>query len=188
VDTLQEELKTSIAWTAWKIIGEVNVPKDAETLTEFANFHQAYVLQHIQMADAKAGVVIAISGALLGFLASEPGFSKVVGVGSLPSIISAIALILLALSFAFAFSVVRPRGGKPSGVLYFAAVAEFESAVAYRERIEHISKLELADARVEQCYAMSRVCADKYVALRRSMITGVLGALSSGAAVRLLAS
>ena len=163
------------------------MPKDAKTLTEFANFQQTYLVQHIQMADAKAGVVIAASGTLIGFLVSSPAFSKALGFSSPSALIAAAALVLLALSFALACSVVRPRGVKPSGFLYFAAVAAFDNAAAYRERIGELSEAELADARVEQCYALSKICADKYAALRWSMILGLFGAIATGLVVRLLA-
>ena len=158
----------------------------SDRLTDFADFHQGYVSQYIQLADAKAGVVITVSGALIGYLLSHATFAAAIGVGSLMSWLCLATIVALVASFLLAFWAVRPRGGRPTGPIYFASVARFEDAEAYRKHVASMSERELAEARLDHCYAISKIADEKYLALRWAMLAALVGAVGTALSLKLL--
>lgn len=152
----------------------------SKSLTDFADFHQTYVSHYIQLADTKAGAVITVTGALIAYLLSKSEFLSVPPLSSAVAAMHALTLGLLALSFVFGFWVVSPRGKESSGPVYFGSVAAFGDAESYRHHLNDMSEEQLANARIDHCFALAQVCTDKYAKLRWAMLTGMTGLLLTG--------
>jgi hypothetical protein len=151
------------------------MPSKSDDLTEFADFHQGYVSAYIQLADAKAGVVLAVSGGLIGYLLAQGSVRSAVTSAELVAVVPGGALAALALAFGLAFSVIRPRRGPPTGVVYFEAVAAHETDENYVAALKSKSAMELAEVRIEHCHALSVICSRKYRVLVGSIWAGLGG-------------
>ena len=147
------------------------MPLSSESMREFADFHREYLSDHIQLADAKAGVVLGVSGGIAGYLLSKPYFrDAITGTVGPYALLSWIALIALLLAFASAFAVILPRYSKAApGPLYFHSVASYGDVSSYLADISDNTAESLARQMISNCYHVSVVCSRKYRVLRVSM-------------------
>jgi hypothetical protein len=157
------------------------VAQEAAEVTQFADFHQAYVSGYIQLADAKAGAVFTVAGGVLGYLLSQAGFRENL-LSSAPNYLATATLAALCATFALAFAVIRPRGLNGTGPVFFGSVAQYERD-QYLALIESLSAEQLARERLAHCHALSIVCRKKYSYLRVSIWAGLAGLLLAGASI-----
>lgn len=163
-------------------------PVTGEALDRFTEFHQNYLSVHIQLADAKAGVVLGVSASVLGYLLSQDYFREaVIRLSGWQALVSWAAIITLMTAFGMAFAVILPRHLRTGpGPIFFHAVAQFGDQDSYMEALAHNSAESLAEARARNCYFVSRVCSRKYTILRLSMCVCAAAIAASGISMLLL--
>lgn len=163
-------------------------PVSGEALDRFTEFHQNYLSIHVQLADAKAGVVIGVSASILGYLLSQDYFrAAAIHFSGWQALVGWAAIGALMAAFGLAFAVILPRHlGIGKGLIYFQAVTQYADADAYMEAISNNSAESLAEVRARNCYFVSHVCARKYAMLRRSMLTCTAAIALSGLSMVLL--
>lgn len=154
---------------------------------EFAEFHEDYVRNYINLADNKAAWAFAIAGGVLAYLVTDAGIRSILLTPSLSVQFSVVALsiLLLCASAACSFLVVAPRLSSPSneGVVFFGAVAKRKSAASYIADVAAMSPEGLTEARIKHCFDISRVCARKYFFLRIAIWVGVAALVFSLASI-----
>lgn len=136
--------------------------------------HQS-ALQHVVLADRKAGILFTLlSAALLYLFSSVPAFAWP------PSPTAALWLlvvVLLVLATALAFLVILPRV-RPGGtrdVLFWGAIARHETPEAYLEAVCGRSAAELARAKAVYCHQLSQICQRKFRLMRWSLLLAGAG-------------
>jgi len=155
---------------------------DLDPTSEFVAGQQEYVTNYIQLADAKAGVAITATGGALVFLLNQDRFlNSLLGLYDAPQVVASIVtLLLLVASSAMSFYVIFPRiplaGDSP---VAWGAIASLSNGAEYSNKIMATDGSELIRARLSNIYNLSVACAQKYKWLRRAMIAGGLGFLST---------
>lgn len=141
------------------------------------DFVHASALQHVVMADRKAGILFTLLSAALLFL-----FTRVPDLAwppSAPALLWLMTVVLLILAAALAFRVVLPRmrgGGRPN-VVFWGAVARHDTADAFLTTMCHRSAPELGRDKAVHCYELSRICAEKFRLLRFALVIAAVGLL-----------
>lgn len=143
----------------------------------------SYVREYVRSADQKAAFFFAAATALLAFLHSQDGTArwlKDVRTWSLTDALAFLAMLSLASSACVLLAVVVPRlKGSRRGILFFSAIAEYESAREYGSEVLHQSKYEIVSAELQHSYDLSKVCTRKYRVLRIGFWIGAVGGVSS---------
>jgi hypothetical protein len=150
----------------------------ADNATVFAAFHEQYVTKYIQLADAKAGATFTVCSGVFAYLWTRDTFIDAVVHARTWCLfaVSLGALILLAAGSAMAFYVIAPRLARSGNDLVFwKSVAALPRRDSLAEAVLTSSRERLARERLHHCYDLSKVCASKYLWLRRAMITGAVG-------------
>lgn len=153
----------------------------------------AYLNDYIKVADAKAGVVMAISGALCVFLLQSQKFAGPASCWPL----GFIAVILLALGFTAGFLVVSPvfftrdTIGKPKKLFLQSmgfvkcppSLIFWNAILAYKEFKDYLTALKSANIEVllsevtGHTFELSSILERKYRYLTRSIVALVLGVI-----------
>lgn len=148
-----------------------------EELIKFADFHEQYTSKYIALADGKATLIVAFSGAFFGYLVSNEIFAASIEfTRPLLSVLIGLSLLLLGASFFFAFLAIWPsrrRSGRD--IVFWRAVAAYPTAQDYVVDLDKVTAETLAEHRLVHCYDLSRVCAAKYDRLSISLSSGFGG-------------
>lgn len=146
---------------------------------EFSHFVHEYVREYIQLADQKAGFVFAASSALLAFLYNENfqiNWLIPIDDWKLLSFLSFGAMILLAVATLFSLFTLIPRtSGSRRGLIFWDAIPECNSGKDYCEEVINKTPTSLITAELEHTYELSKVCREKYRALKISILTLFFG-------------
>jgi hypothetical protein len=95
----------------------------------------------------------------------------------------------LAISAAILLWVVFPRTkGSRRGLLFFSAIAEYESSAKYADDVLLRSGDEVVRVKLVHCHELSKVCRAKYLALRVGFWVGAVGVATSLLYLRLAKS
>lgn len=133
---------------------------------EFASFHEQYVRNYIQLADAKAGLCFGLISAVLGYLVSRDNVQPLILKPSCTAEfgIASTAMLFLLAAAACAFAVIAPRLSSPTreGIIFFGAVARRASGNDYVKDVASRSPEELTALRLKHCFDTSKVCDRKY--------------------------
>ena len=134
------------------------------------DFLHASALQHVVLADRKAGILFTLLSAALLFL-----FTRVPQVlwplGWAAGVWVVTVLLLLAASV-LAFLVVLPRGPGQSAadLLFWGSVARYHTPKDYLAAICAAEPARLARDKAVHCHALSRICARKFRLLRWALL------------------
>jgi hypothetical protein len=145
-------------------------PAPTDWQAKFAEETHQYVREYIRNADQKAGLFLAAATTFLAFLYSK-GTSgrwlKAPDLWGFGDMLSFIATAGLAIGAACLLGVVLPRLiGSRRGILFFNAIAEFESA---REYSDDVASKVLADCirtKLQHTWELAQICRQKYQLLR----------------------
>jgi hypothetical protein len=139
------------------------------------DFLHASALQHVVLADRKAGILFTLLSAALLYLFTRMPVS--VWPPSPAAGLWLAVVVLLVAASALAFLVILPqvRRSGPEAVLFWGAVAEHAGPQAYLAAVCARSPAELARAKAAHCYQLSRICARKFRLLRWALIAAAAG-------------
>lgn len=156
------------------------LPAPSEGHAKFADAVHQYVREYIRNADQKAAFFFAATTALLAFLHSRNAASRWLrapGTWNLTDLIAFLAMVGLAGAAGVLLSVVFPRlKGSRRGILFFNAIAEYDSASEYAEDVLRQPAADFARIQLQHAFELSRICRRKYRALTLGLYIGCAGA------------
>ncbi|HQV03037.1 MULTISPECIES: Pycsar system effector family protein [unclassified Novosphingobium] len=144
--------------------------------TDFASFEESYLRHYVALADTKAAAVFGLSSAIFAYMLSNQKFLDLITADwtSERSIVGSIAIAGLVLTAFHSIWVVMPRLPKGAeGIIFFGAVKNLPSGLAYRQKVAECSESQLTAARLDHCYTLAQICWSKYVVLRRAIWIGL---------------
>jgi hypothetical protein len=157
--------------------------KDQEGRLKFAEESHQYIREYIRLADQKATFFFAGATALLAYMHKLGLASKwIVGptAWSLAHALSFLASIGLLLSAIVCLVTVMPRlKGSKRGLVFFAAIREYESSNDYVSDFMKQSLPDLCEAKLKHVYELSAVCKRKYDMLKWGQWLGAIGLIAS---------
>lgn len=157
--------------------------KDQEGRLKFAEETHQYIREYIRLADQKATFFFAGSTALLAYLHKLGLASKwIVGptAWSLAHLLSFLASIGLLLTAIACLVAVMPRlKGSKRGLVFFAAISEYDSSNDYVTEFMKQSLSDLCEAKLKHAYELSVICKRKYDMLKWGQWLGALGLIAS---------
>lgn len=141
------------------------------------DFLHASALQHVVLADRKAGILFTLLSAALLFL-----FTRVPDALWPPSWAAGLwtaVVALLVAACALAFLVVLPRmpGGTTADLLFWGSVARHAKPDDYLAAICRAEAAQLARDKAVHCHALSCICARKFRLLRVALLLAGAGLL-----------
>jgi hypothetical protein len=148
---------------------------------EFATFHEGYVSRYIQLADAKAGTALVVTGGVLGYLLGQDGFVAELTLrsGYWEAALAIAAGLALAVSAVLCFAVIAPRGSKPgTSLVYFGDVARRQTA-DFVDAVRTAGVDGLVRERLGHTHAISGICRRKYGLLRVALGSGAAGLVAA---------
>ena len=158
----------------------------SQSKQEFLWKTHAYINEYIRFSDAKAGFIIAISGALLSLLISmkshllfmRPTHGTLTGLG----VLSALAFLSLTVSAATALLSVRPRlnSYQAKAFIYFGGVAQHASQESFYMAFCRETQETLQEHLAHHVYTLAAICQRKYFWISVSVIAVAFGALCAG--------
>ena len=157
--------------------------KVQELRLKFSEETHQYVREYIRLADQKATFFFAGATALLAYLNKLCMANKWVvnpGTWGLVNMLAFLATIGLILSAIACLATVIPRlSGSRRGLVFFAAIREYESALSYASEVMKQSPSDLCEAKLRHTYELSSVCKEKYAMLRWGQWSGAVGVVST---------
>ncbi|MDH3595307.1 MAG: DUF5706 domain-containing protein [Rhodospirillales bacterium] len=143
-----------------------------------ADFLNGAIIQNINLADRKAGIIFTlVVAAGLFLLQRAPEAIAALLAGPEPKALLW-ALIMLALVGAAvsAFSVIFPRiRRQPGGILFWGDITGYAERRDYLARVARERPDELAETKLGYCHDLSGICAAKFRMLRLSMTLAAAG-------------
>jgi len=173
-------------------------------LSAFHDVQEQYISRNIQLADAKASLTMLTTSGAIAFLLREESFRQHITttIAMIPSDLSLAApvlwpaaaasfsLALLAISAGLSFLVIAPRMPPPAassettgarGVVFWGDIASFPlsgKTSSYVEAVRSRTLTQIANEKLANIYALSRVCLSKMRVLRAAMFFGAVGFLT----------
>lgn len=155
----------------------------AASHARFSDEAHSYIREHIRNADQKATFFFAILTAILAYLNAQNAPSRWLKNPRLWSLIDFLAFLAmfgLAVGAIVLLSVAFPRlKGSRRGLLFFSAIAEYDTSREYASDILACSEDDLIRTKLHHCYDLSKVCSAKYRALCAGFWTGCIGVLAA---------
>lgn len=157
--------------------------KEQELRLKFSEETHQYVREYIRLADQKATFFFAGATALLAYL-NKLGMvnkwlisPKAWGLVDMLAFLATVGLIISAVA---CLATVIPRlNGSKRGLIFFAAIREYESAPDYASEVMKQSPSALCEAKLKHTYELSVVCKEKYTVLRWGQWFGAAGVLAT---------
>ena len=160
---------------------------DGREKPEFGDFVHKYIRESIRFADQKATFVFAGTVAWLAFLYDDGVALRWFKAPAAWSGIDAMAflgMVALVVGAGCAFCVIVPRTkGSRRGLIFWEAVAEYDTGDSYGEELLKFSMERLFLATASHCVDLAKICRRKYQVLRCSLLWGVSGLAASLVAV-----
>lgn len=163
--------------------GVVQEQKEQELKLKFSEETHQYVREYIRLADQKATFFFAGSTALLAFLHKLGMANKWVvnpmtwGIVDILAFVATTGLILSAVA---CLATVIPRlSGSKRGLVFFAAIREYDSAQDYASEVIKQTSSALCEAKLRHTYDLSLVCTEKYNVLRWGQWFGAAGVVAT---------
>jgi hypothetical protein len=161
-------------------------PRSASTADNHGKFSEEvhnYVREHIRNADQKATFFFAALTAILAFLNTQNvprRWLKDVRQWSFLDGLGFVSMLGLAVGAGVLLSVIFPRlKGSRRGILFFNAIAEYDSASEYADDVLTRPANSLVRTKLQHCYDLSMVCSAKYRMLRIGFWVGSIGAATA---------
>ncbi|WP_291812321.1 Pycsar system effector family protein [Limnobacter sp.] len=156
---------------------------EQELKLKFSEETHQYVREYIRLADQKATFFFAGATALLAYL-SKLGMTnkwlanpKMWGLVDMLAFLATVGLILSAV--ACLVTVIPRLNGSRRGLIFFAAIREYESAPDYASEVMKQSQSALCEAKLRHTYELSIVCKEKYSVLCWGQWFGAAGVLAT---------
>ncbi|WP_200342641.1 Pycsar system effector family protein [Rhodovibrio sodomensis] len=141
------------------------------------DFLHASALQHVVLADRKAGILFTLlSGALLFLFTRMPDAGWPIG-WVVSTWLVVVGLLLSASVLAFLVVLPRLRHGPGSDPLFWGAVAKHTQPENYLAEICETDAAALARAKAIHGYQLSCICARKFRLLRAALLCAAAGLL-----------
>jgi hypothetical protein len=157
--------------------------KDQEGRLKFAEETHQYVREYIRLADQKAAFFFAGSTALLAYLHNVGLATRWLvspTAWSLAHVLSFLASIGLLLCAITCLVTVMPRlKGSKRGLIFFAAISEYDSSNDYVSEFMKQGLSDLCEAKLKHAYELSGICKRKYAMLGWGQRLGALGLTAS---------
>lgn len=155
--------------------------KEQEIRLKFSEETHQYVREYIRLADQKATFFFAGSTALLAYL-HKLGLTNIwisnPKTWGLIEILALVATLNLLLSTVACLAAIVPRlSGSRRGIIFFAAISEYESAPEYAAEVMQQGTSSLCEARLKHVYELSVICKRKYSALIFGQWAGAIGVI-----------
>lgn len=157
--------------------------KELELRLKFAEETHQYVREYIRLADQKATFFFAGATALLAYLhkleltniwISNP---KSWGLVEMLALVATLGLIFSTIG---CLTTVVPRlKGSRRGLIFFAAISEYDTAAEYAADVMKQGQFTLCEAKLKHAYELSVVCKKKYVVLICGQWAGVAGVIAT---------
>lgn len=164
--------------------GTTDFAPPSDSHARFADGVHQYVREYIRYADQKATFYFTTTTALLAFLHSKDTATRWLKPPSTWNPIDALALLAVVSLGAAAvalLSVVFPRlKGSSKGILYFNAIAAYQSPAEYADQVLRRPSTDFARVQLQHAYELSQICHQKY---RTLIIALYIGAVGMGATV-----
>ena len=152
---------------------------DFEFKASFADQTHSYIREYIKTADQKATFYFAFFAAIIAY-SDTTGFLRqwIVDLSNwkmqeFVSFLSSLLLILSAFGFLW---VVKPRlSGSKKGIVFFNAIAEFDSQGEYINEMASLSAIKLYEEKVKHSFELAKICSRKYRILGISLWLGGVG-------------
>lgn len=157
--------------------------KDQEIRLKFAEETHHYVREYIRLADQKATFFFAGSTALLAYLHNLGLTNRWIinpTTWILIDMLAFVATVGLVLCAVACLATVMPRlDGSKRGLIFFAAIREYESSRDYVSEVMKQSSLDLCEAKLKHTYDLSDVCKKKYDMLKWGQWFGATAIIAS---------
>lgn len=157
--------------------------KENESRLKFSEETHGYVREYIRLADQKATFFFAGATALLAYLHKAGMTNKWLispntwGIIEVLTFFATVGLILSALA---CLATVTPRfNGSKRGLIFFAAIREYDSAQEYVADVMRQSPEGLCTAKLRHIYELSDVCKKKYDTLKWGQWLGAIGVIAT---------
>ena len=132
-----------------------------------------YYNHYVTVADAKAGVLIAISFVLFDFLKDFKHCSRI------EDVLFYSASILLSLTCLFSICTVFPRNPKKKkGLIFWENVKEFKDSGEYFDKVKELDNEKIEKKYSAQNYNLSKLLSRKYFFVRLSIISFIPALIS----------
>lgn len=150
---------------------------------QFSEDVHEYLREYIRNADQKATFFFAALTALLAFLNTQnvpARWLKDVRLWSLVDGLGFISMSGLAVGAAILLWVVLPRlKGSRRGLIFFRAIAEYESSSEYAADVLNNSGDEIVRRKLLHCHDLSNICTSKYRTLMVGFWVGAVGVVTA---------
>lgn len=145
---------------------------------KFADFLHGAIMQNINLADRKAGIIFTLVSAATLFLFRQAP-DMIVGLQAGPSVRGVLwwlIVVLLIGAAVSAFFVIFPRiRRRGPGAVFWGDIAAYAEEADFVADVTAMSGPEVARAKLTQCYDLSAICRAKYRMLRLSMALTAAG-------------
>lgn len=149
----------------------------------FSDETHVYLREYISRADQKATFFFAALTALLAFLNTQnvpARWLKDIRQWSIVDTLGFVSMFGLAVGAFFLLAVVFPQlKGSRRGLLFFNAIAEYESSSEYANDVLARSGDDIVRTKLLHCYELSIVCKTKYRVLRVGFWVGAIGVITA---------
>jgi hypothetical protein len=164
-------------------VKQANPTNFSDAHSRFADDTHSYIREYIRNADQKATFFFAATTAIIAYLHQRgvaAHWLKNIQQWSAIDLIAFLAMFGLAIGAALFLFVVFPRmRGSKRGLIFFSAIAEHETATEYADEVMNRSSLELARAKLQHGYDLSKVCRTKYALLLVGFWASAVGAIAT---------
>lgn len=162
---------------------ESDTKKEQEIRLKFAEETHQYVREYIRLADQKATFFFAGSTALLAYL-YKVGLTNVWFIipsyWKLLNVLAFLATTSLVLCAVACLATVMPRlRGTKRGIIFFAAISEYENSSEYASEVMKKNLPELCEAKLKHTHDLSAICKQKYGSLRWGQWIGAIAVVST---------
>ena len=161
-----------------QIPSPADATKGAEGRAKFTEEAHQYIRDFIRQADQKAAFFFAGSTALFAYLVNGhfiefSRWQRPCVDWSFVDVLSLLTTLALVIAAAFCLITVAPRlKGSKRGLIYFGAIAEFDSGLEYANDIRNRPLDELIEAKLIHVHAIAGICAKKFKMLTFGVYAG----------------
>lgn len=164
-------------------VPEDELKKDQELRLKFAEETHQYVREQIRLADQKATFFFTGATAFLAYLHTQGTTNiwiiKPTAWDTVHMLAFLTTLGLVLCTVACLKTIIPRLDGSKEGLIFFAAINEYENAGKYTEKIMKQSSLNLCEAKLMHTYELSNICRKKYDSLKWGQWSGALAILAS---------
>lgn len=138
--------------------------------SEFSKGVHEYLSHYIDVADAKAGVLIGLASALLGFIFTQTNYQCF----ALLWVATGIEIIAIGISI---YAVLPRLYSGHNGFIFWEDILTWNSPKSYAAQVAELTKNKIEHDYAEQNFYLSKILNRKYTAIRWGMLSFSIGAI-----------